>query len=349
MSSAEHPQISVKAIADVDVVAIEQEDDLTVMLELVAPELIDPGRQAISVQVIVDRSGSAKRGQLVGAKQALVRLVDRLRIGDTFGVVAFGDEAEVVIPAGPLADKARARRAVTRLQAGGSTNLSAGLLRGIQEARRVTSDGGETTVILISDGHTQFGELEPRRLASIAGHSRQQGITLSTVAIGPGCDRALLTELAATAGGNFVHARGADEAAGAVASQVKGLLPKSVQAASLVVSPAAHVGQVTIWNDLPSNPIPGGVMAELGDLWSGESVKLVLTFAIPALQTLGLTEVATLQLRYVVAPELTEQTVRIPVHVNVVPGGEAAGRVADRKVRTELRYLKASRSNDREM
>ena len=81
--------------------------------------------------------------------------------------------------------------------------------------------------------------------------------------------------------------------------EVAGLLSKTIQAASLIVRPRGSVETVTIWNDLPSQPVENGVMIELGDLWAGEERKLVLSFAVPALPGLGLAEIASLELRYV--------------------------------------------------
>ena len=52
------------------------------------------------------------------------------------------------------------KAAVRRLLPGGSTNLSAGFLRGIQEARRVAGPGG-ATLLLVSDGHANVGVTEP--------------------------------------------------------------------------------------------------------------------------------------------------------------------------------------------
>src|SRR4051794_37973328 len=91
---------------DVDMVAVEQEDEVTVMLELIAPTpVIGEPRPPAAVQVVLDRSGSMDGERLHAAKQALVRLVDRLDPADRLGVVAFDDEVRVVVPAGELADK----------------------------------------------------------------------------------------------------------------------------------------------------------------------------------------------------------------------------------------------------
>ena len=56
---------------------------------------------------------------------------------------------------------------------------------------------------------------------------------------------------------------------------------------------------------------------------------------------LGLAQVAELELRYVELPELVEQVVTLPITVNVVPGDEAAGRVPDPVVRSEVLFQEA--------
>lgn len=324
--------------ADVDVVAVEQDDQVTVMLELVAPTAqTDKPRPAATVQVVLDRSGSMDGERLAAAKEALVRLVDRLDPTDRFGVVAFDDEVQVVVPAGGLADKHAARHAIASLVTGGMTNLSGGLLRGMQEARRVATNGG-ATLLLLSDGHANAGETDPVRLAGVTAGARDHGITTTTVGIGMDYDELLLAEVARGGQGSHVFAEHGDGAAAAVVGEIEGLLTKTVQAASLVIRPDGAVDTVTVWNDLPAQPIDGGIMVELGDLWAGEQRKLVVSFAVPAKAALGLAQIAELEIRYVALPDFVEQTVTLPVNVNVVPGDHAAGRIPDPQVRTELVY-----------
>ena len=330
--------MQVKTYADVDVVAVEQDDEVTLMIELIAPAPAnDTPRPPAGVQVVLDRSGSMGGERFEAAKQALVRLVDRLDARDRFGVVAFDDEVRIVVPAGELHDKHAARRAIAGLDTGGTTNLSGGLLRGLQEARRVAGDGG-STLLLLSDGHANVGETNSAKLAAVAAGARDHGITTSTVGIGMGYDELLLADVARGGQGNHVFAEHGDGAAAAVAGEIEGLLSKTIQAASLLIRADTAVDSVTVWNDLPGHAIDGGIMVELGDLWAGEQRKLVLTFAVPAKPALGLAQIAELELRYVKLPKFAEQTVTIPIHVNVVPGDQAAGRIPDHKVRTELIY-----------
>jgi len=83
---------------------------------------------------------------------------------------------------------------------------------------------------------------------------------------------------------------------------------------------------------------------ELGGFYADEQRKLLISFDIPAMTRLGHADIATLELRYVDVTTLKEQTVTILLRVNVVPGDEAAGRVANPVVATELAFQTAQRA-----
>ena len=145
---------------DVDLIAVEQEDEVALMLELTAPPApATEERSPATLEVVLDRSGSMHDGKLDAALTALDALVARLDPSDRFGLVVFDDQVEVVVPAGPLTDKPAVREALRRVPPGGMTNLSGGYLRGLQEARRV-ADGRGATLLLLSDGHANRGVTE---------------------------------------------------------------------------------------------------------------------------------------------------------------------------------------------
>lgn len=335
----------VHAHLDVDLVAVEQTDQITLMLELVAPAA--PGaaaqRPPATVQVVLDRSGSMGGERLDAARDALVALVDRLDPRDSFGLVTFDDAVDVVVPAGPVLDKPALRAAVRSVHTGGMTNLSAGLLRGVQEARRAAGDAG-ATVVLLSDGHANDGVTDPGTLEQVAAST---GVSISTIGIGLDYDERLLSAIARGGRGDHAFAEQADAAGAAVAAQVDGLLSRTVQAASLLVRPTGDVAGVTVFNDLPAVAVGGGVMVELGDLWAGERRRVLLTLDVPALPGLGLAQVASVEVRYVALPALVEEAVTLPISVNVVPGDQAAGRIPDVEVHRERLFQAAQAAKRR--
>lgn len=335
----------ITAHLDVELIALETEDTVSVLVELAAPPA--PGhaeRAPGTLQVVLDRSGSMGGPRIAGARTALANLVDRLDPRDNFGLVVFDTGIDVVVPAGPLTDKAAVKRAIACVQARGGTDLSGGYLRGLQEVRRVAANG---TVLIISDGHANVGVTDPQTLGEVAAEAYRNGVTTSTLGFGLGYDEALMSAIARGGSGNEHFAEEPDTAVALIAGEVEGLLAQVVQAASVRVGLTPWVRRVLVVNDLPSTAVDGGLMVELGSFYADERRKLVLTFDIPGVAALGLTEVARLRFTYVELPTLVQHTVTVPVTVNVVPGDEAAGRVADPVVRTELVYLRAQQAKRR--
>ena len=343
--------MQVSAHLDLELVAIDGDDTVTVLLDLQAPAAPETGepRAEHTAVVVLDRSGSMGGLRLENAKRALIELVGRLDDRDRFGLVVFDHESRVAIPAGRVGDlgRDRLRDGIAAIQPGGSTDLSSGYLRGLQEARRVCGGTG-ATIVLLSDGLANAGVRDPEQLRQVAGKAAGQSITTSTIGIGRGYDETLLVAVAEGGLGNHAFAEHADAAAAAVMGEVEGLLAKTVQAASLVIAPTGDVDQVSLLNTgLPAQRVEGGVMVELGDFYGGELRKILLTLRVPAMAALGLAQVATITLTYVELPSLEQHTVAVPVSVNVVPSDIAARRVADPVV-TRDRLLLATQAAKQE-
>lgn len=333
---------------DVNVVAVETTDEVSLLLDLQSPHVAtDSDRPAATLQVVLDRSGSMQGAPLDGAVQALCGLVARLAERDNFGVVVFDDSAQVVVPAGPLVDKDRVIQQLREVTPGGSTDLSGGYLRGMQELKRISAGQGGT-LLLISDGHANRGIVDPAQLESIAAGAASDKVVTSTLGYGLGYDETALSALARGGSGNHHFAENPDAAGAGIASEANELLAKSVQAASLLITMEPAVTLLKLYNDLPSVQVgPRQVMVEVGDFYSDERRKLLIRLAVPAMAGLGLATVASLELRYVELPSLIEQVVTLPVQVNVVPGDQAAGRTTDPTVQTEVLFQEAQQAKKR--
>ncbi|WP_405139968.1 VWA domain-containing protein [Sphaerisporangium sp. NBC_01403] len=332
----------VSAHLDLDVVPLDQEDEVTVLVQVTAPKPKPSAlRQPATLQIVLDRSGSMAGGRLEGAQRALLALVDRLDAADNFGLVSFDDTAQVDVPAGPLTDKRAAKHAIAALRPGNSTDLSSGLLRGIHEAHRAASDRG-ATLLLISDGHANVGVTDPGRLGQIAMAAHRQGVATTTLGYGLDYDEELMAAIADGGTGSALHAQDPDTAGQLIAAEVDGLLAKVTQAASLTITPRHPVTSVLLYGGLPSSRLPNGaIMAELGDLYAGETRKTLLRLLVPGISQFGMLTIAELVFTYVEAETLTTYTVTVPVTINVVPGEEAAGRVPDLTVRAERLFQEA--------
>src|SRR5205809_877871 len=63
----------------------------------------------LNLTVVIDHSTSMKGVRMERVKVAAFQLIDQLSAQDMLSVVTFSDRAEVLIPAGPLADKQGAK------------------------------------------------------------------------------------------------------------------------------------------------------------------------------------------------------------------------------------------------
>jgi Ca-activated chloride channel family protein len=336
----------VKAHLDLDLVALESADSLTLMLDLTAP-ISDKAktRAPQAIQVVLDRSGSMSGDPLESAKGSLLKLVDRLAPQDYFGLVAFDDQALVVVPMRQIQDHhvPTLRQSIRELQTAGSTDISTGYLMGLRELSRLTNVAA-STLLLISDGHANAGEKDPKVLASIATKHSTNRITTSTIGLGVGYDEIILEALASGGGGAHRFASTIDEAVGAIAAEVNDLLDKSAVNAVLRIKPVAGLSSaptVQVLQRLPFWKDGDDYVLQLGDLYAGENRRFVIGLDIPSLTALGLVKVADIVLEYLNLAEMVEISVTMPVNVNVVPADIAAGRIPDPIVRAERLIVEA--------
>jgi len=338
--------MNVKALLDVDMVALEAADKVTLMLDLTAPanpaQSTRPGQ---AIQVVLDRSGSMEGQPLDAAKGSLLKLVSRLAPQDAFGLVAFDDSALVIVPTRTMADHhmPSLRKAICDLQTGGSTDISAGYLMGLRELTRVQATGG-STLLLISDGHANAGEKDPKFFQEVSTKSATEKVTTSTIGLGNGYDETILEALAQGGGGAHRFAGSIDEAVGAIAAEVDDLLDKTIVNAVLRVTPTDAMSgspAIEIVQRLPYWKDGETFVVQLGDLYSGENRRFIIDLDVPGIASLGLCKIAEITIEYLDLAQRQEISVTMPVNVNVVPGDVAAGRIADPIVRAERLILEA--------
>jgi Ca-activated chloride channel family protein len=335
-----------KLILDTDLVAIESEDKVTVMVDLTAPVAeSQASRPARGVQVCLDISGSMEGAPLASAKESILKLIDRLDKKDTFGMVIFDDTAKVAVPTKPLIDHdiAQLKKAIRKIQTGGSTDISAGFTLAMREASRNKLEGG-TSLLVISDGHANAGERDPQFFADVAAKSATESIASSSIGLGNGYDETILEAIAQGGGGAHRFAADIDEAVGAIAAEVDDLLDKVIVNTALRFRPTAMAkGQpkIELLQRLPYWMDGQDYVVQLGDLYAGENRRFIILVDVPGIADLGLCKIADVTIEYTDLAARSEISVTMPVNVNVVPGDQAAGRIEDPIVKAERMILQA--------
>jgi Ca-activated chloride channel family protein len=170
-------------------------------------------RSDAALTFVIDVSGSmGDKGKLDVVKDALHTLVDQLRPTDSVAIVTFSDEASVVRPMTPIAQRAALHAAVDRLRVEGSTNLEAGLVKGYQVARDGFRPGITNRVILLSDGLANMGATEAAPILARVRDEADKQITLLGVGVGSDYGDTLMEQLADHGDGVAVYVSGQDQA-----------------------------------------------------------------------------------------------------------------------------------------
>jgi Ca-activated chloride channel family protein len=159
---------------------------------------------------VLDVSGSMQGRKIQTQARAVAKALGELKPADRFRLVSFHSSASELISGWTAAtpdNVAAAVRTVEALTAGGSTNLfdAMGLaLRGL-DADRATS------VLLITDGVTNTGVVDPKRFEALA---RQHDVRVFGFVIGNNANWPLVRLLAETSGGFYAAMSNEDDLLG---------------------------------------------------------------------------------------------------------------------------------------
>ncbi|HZU85352.1 MAG TPA: VWA domain-containing protein [Polyangiaceae bacterium] len=168
---------------------------------------IAPPRAPLSVHIVLDRSGSMEGRAIDDAKRAAQAVVARLEPDDDFSLVTFSDEARLLVADGRIGPRrGQAVAAIDSVQAGGGTNISAGLDLAYAQARsRGAEDRAVSLVMLLSDGRANYGDTDPDRLADRAASAFHSGVQTSAFGLGPDFDGALMSRIADRGAGGYYY------------------------------------------------------------------------------------------------------------------------------------------------
>ena len=172
-------------------------------LERVSPLSSRVPREApkVALAFVLDRSGSMQRNEggatrLDIAKQATLAAIRLLHEESLISIIAFDSEAKVLLPLRRAKDSAAVTQALAELEPGGGTAIYPGLVEALHQLEGI--DALAKHIVVMSDGLSQPGDF-PGILKAIS----EQGISVSTVAIGEGADGTRLEEIARIGRGAF--------------------------------------------------------------------------------------------------------------------------------------------------
>lgn len=273
--------------------------ELKLLVRLHAPPAQATTRKPLNLGVVIDRSGSMSGDKIEHTRRALQTLITHLGPEDHLSLVLFDDHVQVLLEPTRVTDKDALKQLVAGVDTGGSTNLSAGWLKGINLIARNASPDRVNRCLLLTDGQANVGIQDPAQLAFMGRSARQErNIVTTTLGFGEGFNEDLLTGIAREAGGAFYYVDQADQAPAIFQEELQGLLRLAAQNVEVRVTPAPPVKFVAQWTDYPARSTPGHVTFALGDAYAGEEKNLLLSLGVPGLAELGPALLGRLEVSY---------------------------------------------------
>jgi Ca-activated chloride channel family protein len=156
----------------------------------------------LNICLVLDRSTSMQGDKMDMVKATAIQLLRSLRAEDVLSVVAFSDNAEVIIPAAFNTDKKKQEGRIQMIYPSGATEIYNGLKAGYQEVRRTVDPSRVNHIILLTDGQTYGDEQECLKLAETAA---AQNIGISGMGIGSDWNDIFLDALASKTGGSSAY------------------------------------------------------------------------------------------------------------------------------------------------
>jgi Ca-activated chloride channel homolog len=126
--------------------------------------------------------------------------------------------------------------------------------------------------------------------------------------------------------------------------KLKILLDKAIVNTVLRLTPTVGLTrqpQIEVLQRLPHWKDGDTYVVQLGDLYAGENRRFMIDIEVPGIKALGLCQIAEITIEYLNLSDRQEISVTTPVNVNVVPGDQAAGRIANPVIRAERLIIAA--------
>jgi Ca-activated chloride channel family protein len=208
----------------------------------------------INLALVIDHSGSMSEGEKIeNAREAACSAIDQLDPSDTFSLVQFDNNVDVLIPAQPVENKEQLKEVVNGIEPGGSTALYAGVQEGAHQLRKYFDEKNVNRVILISDGIANVGPSSPDEIADLGRDIREKGASVTTIGLGADYNEDVMASIAEASGANYYYVQDAEKLPGILQEelgQVKNVvaqnlriiieLPDGVEPIEIIGMPDAH-------------------------------------------------------------------------------------------------------------
>ncbi len=178
-----------------------------VMIGLKGTNLSKEEKTASNLVFLIDVSGSMQAANKLDlVKKSMNILIDKLDPEDKVSIVVYAGAAGLVLEPTAGSEKAKIKKAINKLSAGGSTAGGQGILLAYKTAKEQFIKGGNNRVILATDGDFNIGVTDNSSLVEMIEEKREEGIFLTILGFGMGNYKDDRMEMLSNAGnGNYAY------------------------------------------------------------------------------------------------------------------------------------------------
>jgi Ca-activated chloride channel family protein len=290
---------------------------------------------ALNLALVLDVSGSMYEedgtgvSRLKRVQQAALAAIEKLRPEDHLSIVAFAHDAQVLLPATPLADRVKVEDVIRRVDLfdvdPGGTAMDEGMRLALEELTKNARPGRHTQMVVLTDGETT-GEEHCRQTA---GRLAAEKMHLTLMGVGTEWNAGLIKELAKTGEGTwyYIDVEKPGEAERVFLQEFEHLAAALFTNVELHVRPVKDVRVkrcrlvVPEIKDLPlTEPEERHLVASLGTLERDKTTRYILDLSLPPRPD-GNYVIAQLEVRYEVGGK-AETTGPVPLQIAYTSAGQ---------------------------
>jgi len=266
---------------ELDYPTVTTGDDIVVyaLITLNAPEYSferERSRKHLNLSLVIDRSGSMDAyGKMSYAKQAAKMLVDRLSSKDRLSIVEYDDRISILWPASRVESKKLIKSRIDELYPRGMTNLTGGMMTGVDQVRRFRDSEYLHRVILMSDGLANEGITDPYRIRQLVQDARANNVRITTLGLGESFNEDLMQMIAENSGGNYYFVENPEQMERIYQRELEIMFAMSAGDVECSFKAGKDVNSVEVFG-YPFKTEGSETVISMEDFYSGETRSLLL-------------------------------------------------------------------------
>lgn len=286
-------------VLDYNSIPIDQPQKVYLMARCVSgPAQQNQKRRPLNLSLVIDRSGSMAGEKLDFTRQAAQFLVQNLGVQDTFSIVLYNEQVEILLNPEKVQRKDIINQRIASIKARGTTNLSAGWLEGCKLVVQNIDDNALNRVILMSDGLANRGITNMHKLTAMAEQKLGEKISTTTMGMGNDFNEDLLMEMSHAGGGAYYYIESPEVAPLIFKEELSDLLKVIGQNLTVTIEPGRYINGVKQLNAYPMQTDGKAYTFRLGDVFADEIKAILIELNIPAISEAGQKQIALLRFEY---------------------------------------------------